>query len=145
VFAVAALCGCSDTVGDDKGDRDVAGVVTQESVVSVDELRVGDCITKLPDEEEIGGMRAIPCLELHAAEVFHTYELPPGDFPSDETVRRGCFGPFRRFVGAAYEESKLDVIPIAPSEEGWAAGDRGVVCLLTGERRVTGSLKGTRR
>jgi hypothetical protein len=114
--------------GDD-GSIDRAGDLT------AGDLRAGDCFDlKDPDSEEVGDVTAKPCTELHQYEAFFAGNLPEGDYPADDAV--GAFvvnqcGPaFETFVGRAYEESRLELFYLIPTQSGWRTGDRSVLCAL---------------
>lgn len=117
--------------------RDEAGAVTAADDVSVDRLRVGDCLIT-PADGVVEDLAAVPCDQEHDGEVFHAFDLPDGDFPGAESVQAageaGCLARFEGFVGTAFDDSELGLLPLTPVADGWAAGDQGVVCLVQDEQ-----------
>ncbi|MDI2099439.1 septum formation family protein [Ruicaihuangia caeni] len=150
VFALTlAVSGCSlpggETVTRDADTREV----TESGDADVFALQVGDCFNDTTSES-IAHVPAVPCSESHDNEVFHIFDMEDGEYPGDEAIMMAafeqCVPPFEEFVGMSYEESVLDVFPITPSGETWAADDREVVCAIwdtTG--RVSGTLAGAAR
>lgn len=103
---------------------------------NVFELAVGDCFD---DTAELGGgevsdVPVVPCDEPHDNEVFHTFEVPDGEFPGEEALvalaEETCVPAFEEWVGIEYASSSLDMFPITPTESSWSTGDREVVCAL---------------
>ena len=129
--------------------RDDAGAVTEADDVAVDQLRVGDCL-ETPQGGVVTDLTAIPCAQAHDGEVFHGFDLPDGDFPGDAEAERlggqGCEQEFLSFVGTAFEDSTLELFPLTPVEEGWSAGDQGVLCIVQDpEGALVASLRGAKR
>lgn len=110
---------------------------------------IGDCL----DTTALGGLQEIPtvpCDDPHDAQVFHTFDLPGGDYPGDEEVIEaadaGCVAAFEAYIGEAADESALDIWYLTPPEQGWvSAGDREVICLAVADEPATGSFAGTGR
>ena len=120
-------------------------------VVNVFDLEVGDCLTEVQAiEEEILSVETVPCSEPHSEEIFAVVTLPEGDFPGDEAIvtqaEDVCVGEFEGFVGLSYAESVLEFNYAWPLEEGWDAGERGVVCSVSDpDGDTTGTLAGANR
>jgi hypothetical protein len=111
---------------------------------------VGDCFELVdPDNPSIETVVALPCADEHVYEVFFIGDMPDGDYP-DETVigaflDEQCLPAFEDFVGLAFEDSTLGVIPVGPAQADWAAGDRRVTCQLHNATQtpVSGSARGS--
>ena len=120
-------------------------------MVNVFDLEVGDCLTEVQAiEEEILSVETVPCSEPHSEEIYAVVTLPEGDFPGDEAIvtqaEDVCVGEFEGFVGLPYAESVLEFNYAWPLEEGWDAGERGVVCSVSDpDGDTTGTLAGANR
>lgn len=119
------------------------------AAVSVFGLEAGDCFDD-PDGQTVEEVPAVDCAEPHDNEVFALVEHPAGGdaaFPGRDaviaTAEELCAGPFEEYVGRSYEESRLYLFPITPSQETWAEGDREIVCALY--EQDEGKMRGSRR
>lgn len=145
LLAAATACG-----GGDDADRDDSGQVTGSEEIAVEALRVGDCL-QTPDEGVVTELTAIPCDQPHDGEVYSSFDLEqadayPGDDAVDAAVDAQCLPAFAEFVGLPYDESELELSPLTPTEEGFEAGDREVLCLVQDlDGGVTGTLRGAAR
>lgn len=142
--ALLLASGCGDDA-----DRDDSGAIAAVEEVAVDELRVGDCL-ETPADGVVTDLKAVPCTQPHDGEVFHSFDLPDGAFPGDEQVQtageEGCLERFEAFVGTAFDDSELGLLPLTPVQEGWDAGDQGVLCIVQDEEGgLTATLKGAAR
>lgn len=68
----------------------------------------------------------------------------PGEAAVDGYATDECLRRFEEYVGVAYEASALDVVFVAPGEDGWEDGDRRVACVVyhTDFAPLTGSVRG---
>jgi hypothetical protein len=130
-----------------------AALVTVACSAEVLSLEVGDCFEDPEgDQTEVADVETVDCDEPHDNEVFHTFELPEGDFPGEDAIAEAfvaeCIDDrFEAFVGTDYVESEVDVFPLTPTEDSWdRADDREVICAayVPGER-VEGTLEGSER
>lgn len=155
ISVAAALTACGDD-GDDEAEATTTTVVRtteEEAPVST-----GDCgnVPRL----QVGGaldpatIELVPCHEPHLMEIGAVFEypLPPdSDFPGtisvDGYATEQCLERFEAYVGAPYVESEIDVLIIAPDEDGWDDGDRRIACVLyhTNFEQITGSVAGSAR
>lgn len=133
-------------------DRDGDGSITRAGDLAATELRAGDCFDDPGMQEEIDGVRALPCDEPHDHEIYHEFEHADGDAPpSPEVVNQRigeeCVRAFDTFVGTVYMESDLDFFTFEPTEEGWRQGDRTVQCALYAMdgSKLNGSARDARR
>ena len=118
--------------------------------VDVFALEVGDCLTDYRATEGVVSVPTVPCSEPHSEEIYAVVTLPEGDFPGDEAIvtqaEDVCVGEFEGFVGLPYAESVLEFNYAWPLEEGWDAGERGVVCSVSDpDGDTTGTLAGANR
>ncbi|MFL1381062.1 MULTISPECIES: septum formation family protein [unclassified Nocardiopsis] len=146
--AVVSLTGCGSILN---GVLGAAGAPAEDDVFA---LAVGDCFTESAmggsfDGEEVSSVPTVDCSEEHDSELYHTEDLPDGDFPGAEAVSASadeiCGPKFEEFVGIAPEESSLYVSYFTPIAEGWAAGDREIACYVYSDEMVTGTLAGAAR
>jgi hypothetical protein len=120
-------------------------------VVNVFDLEVGDCLTEIQaTEETFISVETVPCSEPHSEEIYAVVTLPEGDFPGDEAIvtqaEDVCVAEFEGFVGLSHAESVLEFNYAWPLEEGWDAGERGVVCAVSDpDGDTTGTLAGANR
>lgn len=131
--------------------RDEQGLISGQGTLSVEDLRVGDCFN-VEDAQEISQVDARPCTQAHQYEMFHLVTWTGSEeFPSEDAILgfifETCVPEFESYVGLSYEASRLDFMPITPTEEGWGAGDRVVQCALLdpAEPELTTSLRGANR
>ncbi|WP_243225810.1 septum formation family protein [Microbacterium sp. CIAB417] len=150
-----ALSGCSAITSVFSGDAprdEETGEVTEESNISIFQLKLGDC---LPADAMSGAEQTdadvVPCDEPHGYEVYHEFELADGEFPGSDAIQTEveaqCLPAFGEFVGLSYDESTLDITWYEPTESSWTEGnDRLVQCLILDPAGdVEGSLKGAAR
>ena len=78
----------------------------------------------------------MPCEEPHDNEVYAFTPLAgnpiifPGDAAAAEAALTACLDRFDGFVGAPFPTSALDILYITPTSEGWAEGDKSVICAV---------------
>jgi hypothetical protein len=156
-LAAIALSGCSllSNVLDSgsSGGGTVEGEGDQTDIFSIE---VGDCLNDAAaDSDAVNSVPTVDCAEPHDSEVYDSVQLPDGDFPGDQAVTDqgfdACEAPFGTFVGVAYADSTLDYSIYSPTEDGWANGDREVLCIVFdidadgNPIQSTGSLAGAAR
>jgi hypothetical protein len=159
VVGVAGLAGCGDDGDGDDGDGSEATTTTVlRSTAEEAPVSPGDCgnVPRL----QVGGaldpatIELVPCDEPHLMEIGAVFDYPLGpdaDFPGvisvDGYATAQCLERFDAYVGAPYAESELDVLIIAPDEDGWDDGDRRIACVLyhTNFEELTGSVASTGR
>jgi hypothetical protein len=104
-------------------------------VTSVDGLDVGTCFT-VDDigREGTGDVETAPCDDAHDEEAYLVGELDGSTYPGGVDVLDEasalCDSAFDDYVGASYDESLADYGVLAPTEQGWADGERSVVCYV---------------
>lgn len=94
---------------------------------------VGDCLQMKSLEGEVTQIPTVDCTEEHDAQVVHAFDMPEGDYPSDEewatVIEEGCLEGFEEFIGISYADSSLSVRDLSPTQESWEADDRQVLCV----------------
>lgn len=101
-------------------------------------LEVGDCFNDPDSLEEVTDVEIVECSENHDNEVYALSDYPAGDaapYPGWSVLEayadEFCFDEFEGYVGAAYEDSRLDYNYFYPLPEGWEVqGDREITCFL---------------
>ncbi|WP_183407647.1 DUF4190 domain-containing protein [Nocardioides marmoriginsengisoli] len=116
--------------------------------ISVTKMRVGDCVTKIPDTTAVSTVDIVQCAKPHVGEVYATFDLDTDKDADQDTIDRlaeeGCVSHFAAFVGKDYSRSKIEVFYLRPMK-GSLTVDDGVACFLTSPANTTGSLKGSKR
>jgi hypothetical protein len=116
--------------------------VIESGVVGVEVLKIGDCVQLPPEYEElaptettsIASMVAVPCTELHDAELYSMKTLNLSEYPGEDALYGElsdfCVDDYLAYTGAEFDTSSPHGInPIIPLEEGWIDGDRVIQCL----------------
>ena len=149
VVALIALGG-----GDDDAEAVNTTTTPAGEPVAVDRIEVGTCFNDAGDEGafDYTELAVVDCDEAHDNEVYHLFDAPGGAaYPGNEQIaaltRDGCLQAFEPYVGKAYTDSALAILPIPPSEASWGRGDREVVCAVydVGREELTGSVRGSGR
>jgi Septum formation len=114
LLLLASLAGCSPAVGT---SPELGDCLQRESVAGA----------------EVETVPTVDCSEEHDAQVVAVFDARDGGYPTDEEWEQllvdGCLAGFEEFVGVPYEESQLELQDLTPVEEGWADGDREVICI----------------
>jgi Septum formation len=104
---------------------------------SASELRVGDCF-QVPAGDTVDDVQHSPCTEAHDGEVLVVADYPGGDsYPTsddfDSWVQTECVDhAFADYVGASFDSRQdIDLGYLYPQSDGWASGDRQMICYLT--------------
>ena len=114
-------------------------VVAMACAGNVFSLEVGDCFNDLDAGfEEVSDVEIVECSENHDNEVYALSDYPAGDdapYPGRSAVEAHadefCFDEFEGYVGASYEDSRLDYAFFYPLPAGWEdEGDREIACFL---------------
>lgn len=158
LIATALIVGGCGLVGggdsqSDETTRNETGQIVEAGEVGVNALKLGDCFNNNPvdpeaDVVDVLTVQAVPCSEPHDNEVYYLGALPetayPGEDLVDELVLDQCLTVFEAFAGVSYEDSRLDIGRIFPSEANWADEDRGYICLVydLDMERLEGSMRG---
>ncbi|MCP2327798.1 hypothetical protein HDA40_006305 [Hamadaea flava] len=128
-------------------DRDADGTVTEEGTVSSVELKLGDCLKKLPAEGVVKAVDVVPCSQAHGAEVYAVFNLSGSTYPGSDTVIKqsedGCTERVDALSAEAQKDDTLEVYYLYPHTSlVWNSGDHSVSCLVGSEtKQYTGSLR----
>ncbi len=150
LLAAGALTACSSA---NDAVRDAGtGEVTEAGTVDVFALTLGDCFNDDPGAgEELSSLPVTPCDTAHDNELYFEFDMPDGDFPSQEEFDAAadaqCIPAFESYVGIAYADSELDYWYLSPTADGWEQiPDRTVQCAVWDPSgKLSGSAKGTAR
>ena len=100
-----------------------------------DNLAAGDCID-IPGAASISSIPKRSCTAAHAGEVFLVFDATgAGAYPSDpawgEIIYPVCDPAFATYTGTPVEErTDIDYQYFVPTQDRWAAGERGVTCFI---------------
>jgi hypothetical protein len=125
-------------------DRDASGEITESGDVSAFSLEVGDCLNDVDENQEITTLPAVPCDQPHEAEVVGMFDLPEGDYPTeDELVNQaeaGCSEQLAAYAPDAMTDPTIGIAYIYPLEPSWPQ-DREIVCFaVSTSGPTTGSI-----
>ncbi|BBY17994.1 septum formation family protein [Mycolicibacterium litorale] len=123
----------------------VVFLVVRQGTVTATEVKLGDCLSEIPDGTRVLTVKTVSCDEPHAGEVFAVLMMPDGDFPGADAVTEysnRCGPELASYSPAAVTDDSVQLYVLYPTEETWADGDRAVTCVATLDPPRTGSLKG---
>jgi hypothetical protein len=135
---------------DTPGTETTAPAVTVAPVLAqVADLEEGDCLAN-PDLGlgDPTAMALADCDGPHTHEVFLTADFQPIDDAFDLAALQvfaaeTCEAGFEAFVGEPYVSSRYLYVALGPTRDSWAAGERGIACLIYDPRgEVSGTLRG---
>jgi hypothetical protein len=120
--------------------------------VDYSDLRVGDCVD-VPEGDDVGALRRVPCTGPHDAEVFGVLTHPaeigapyPGSDGLIAFAGEACLGQvFTEYVGVPRDASQLKHFEIVPRQSAWDDGHRELVCAVDADGPLTGSVRGSGR
>jgi hypothetical protein len=144
-------CGVLDESAEPPVRDETSGEITESSDADVFSLKVGDCLnhTGTEETEEVSSVPTVPCDQPHESEAYAATDMPDGDYPGDQAVTDAadtfCYDEFATFVGMSYDESVLNLSSFFPTPESWEQGDRELMCFISDEAPVTGTLAGAAR
>jgi hypothetical protein len=124
--------------------RDASGQISDSGSVSINDLKVGDCVESLR-EGTAYAVTAVPCAQPHHAEVFAKFALTGSSYPGDTSVssqaESGCSTRLDNYSSSAVDDEALDIYYFPPSRQSWSS-DKTVICLVVDEGGTrTGSVK----
>jgi len=142
VLALLAAGACSG--GGDDGAADAQATTTtapiERSTAEEAPLSVGQCglvpDLRIGDVLDPATVETVDCAVAHDVEVIAVLAYPldtstpfPGTEAVDGYATDHCIEEFEGYVGSDYVSSSLDVIVVAPGEDGWNDGDRRIACV----------------
>lgn len=94
----------------------------------------GECLDLTGDGSIVTDVAIVPCDGPHDAEAYVRQQLADGPFPGDAALATRadevCLESFAGYVGSEYAVSEFFYDWLVPTEDGWQAGDRELVCLI---------------
>jgi hypothetical protein len=158
LVVLVAACSGGDDAGGGDGSATTRTAPVERSTAEEAPLEVGGCGVvpdlRIGDALDPATVGTVACDQPHDVEVVAVFDHPlDGDapFPGTEAVdgyaTDQCIERFEEYVGSDYVESSLDVIVVAPGEEGWDDGDRRIACVVydVDFADLVGSVAGTAR
>lgn len=139
--ALVASIAAAIAVEFSKSDSTAAG----NGQVSVDEIRIGDCLNGLTEGRSIENLPVVPCAEPHDGEVFASFPVSGAAFPGDAAVtsqaEKGCVERLRSYAPKAAEDQNTQLYYLHPTAASWLTGDREITCVaLSATGKTTGSM-----
>ena len=113
--------------------------------VTADEVKVGECLAKLPDSSRVASVDVVPCAQPHKGEVFTVLTMPDGVYPDRaaiEEYKGRCEPELATYSLDAAVDPAIKLFAIYPTEESWNHGHRTVTCIAASDFDRTGSLAG---
>ncbi|BCI51332.1 hypothetical protein NIIDNTM18_06100 [Mycolicibacterium litorale] len=123
----------------------VVFLAVRQGTVTATEVKLGDCLSEIPDGSRVLTVKTVSCDEPHAGEVFAVLTMPDGDFPGADAVTEysnRCGPELANYSPAAVTDDSVQLYVLYPTEETWADGDRAVTCVATLTPPRAGSLRG---
>jgi Septum formation len=114
------------------------------------DLKVGDCFdSPATVNAEVQDVQHHPCSDPHSGEVFLVASVPdasakPDDATMLQFVEDNCVAAYQDYTGVSVDsDPNADIGWFEPTTDGWANGDRTVICYATRQDNSTwtGSLK----
>lgn len=122
----------------------VAIFVMKDNTVATD-MKVGDCISDIPDDARVLTLPTVDCAQPHGAEVFAVLTMPDGDYPGQQSideVQNQCPDELTAYAPNVTIDDSIGIYVLYPTPQTWDAGDRAVTCIATLTPKRSGSLKG---
>jgi hypothetical protein len=119
-------------------------VVGKDTVTATD-VKVGDCLSEIPDSARVLTVKTVGCDQQHAGEVYAVLNMPEGDFPGQAAVdefSNRCEPELASYSPAAMTDDSIQMYVLYPTAESWEQGDRAVTCVATLDPPRAGSIKG---
>jgi hypothetical protein len=124
-------------------------------ITPLPKLAVGQCMNGLRQGSSVtaANTKAVDCATPHDNEIIGVVDVADQQaFPGDQvmviTAQAQCVPAFANYVGSDFNSSKLNMIPIVPTQTSWTTkGDRTIACVVisTDGTKLTGSVKGTKQ
>ncbi len=121
------------------------GVSAQGKSVRAIDLKTGDCVKDTAEGELSTWVKRVRCDRPHYGEVFALQTLPDATtYPGEETLRARadeCGPTFFDYAPNSPEGPTFRVAVAYPTADGWANGERSVVCVAISEHERWSSLR----
>ncbi len=160
IFGVLGVAGYSQISESNKDDstRSETGEVVESGVVGVQVLKLGDCVqlpsdfksqllTGIGELTTFSSFTAVPCTELHDAELFSIKTVNKNEFPGEDALiaefSSSCTDDYATYSGIDYDLSPHLVFPMVPTADSWEQGDRALQCfaLMENGEQLGASIK----
>jgi hypothetical protein len=133
-LGLAWLIGGGILVATSSPDRDPnTGQVTNNQSVLLTDLKVGDCITDVP-EGQLASVDVTPCTKAHTSEVVGLATVAGSTFPGDDKIAEQasgiCSDKLRAYSQAAFDDDTLKLMYFGPDADSWKTGDRKLICIV---------------
>jgi hypothetical protein len=128
--------------------RDNSGEITKSGDLQVNDTRVGDCFTDLPnvtlEVTDISSVKAISCDEPHSWQVFHKSSLTLDTYSEAAVVAASnqiCDYAIENLIATLSdlqlnEYRSADINIIQPTSGSWAKGKKAVDCLIGSDTQI---------
>lgn len=120
-------------------------LVIREGTVRTTQVKLGVCLSEIPNGSEVRMLKTVDCAEPHAGEVFAVLRMPDGDFPGQDAMveyANRCAPELASYSPAAVTDDTVRLFVLFPTDETWSDGDRAVTCVATLNPPRAGLLKG---
>jgi hypothetical protein len=121
------------------------GLSAQGKTVQATDLNTGDCVKDTSESELPALVKRVRCDRPHYGEVFAVLTLPDAPtYPGEDSLKaRGddCGPTFFDYAPNSPEGPTFRVAVGYPSADGWANGDRSVVCVAMSKHERWSSLR----
>jgi hypothetical protein len=121
------------------------GVSAQGKTVRGVDLKTGDCVRDAGENELPTWVKRVRCDRPHHGEVFSVLTLPNSTtYPGEKTLRARadeCGPTFFDYAPNSPEGPTFRVAVAYPTSDGWANGERSVVCVAISEHERWSSLR----
>jgi hypothetical protein len=113
---------------------------------------VGACLTGVSSGADlvVKAPTVVDCSGQHDGEVVGTFKLDsgavfPGETGLSQAAAQQCPALFAAYVGRDFSTSRLDILPVVPTQVAWDTGVREIACvaITTDGSKLTGSVRGT--
>jgi hypothetical protein len=128
----------------------VTAVAFRSVVAPTETVDVGTCVNGVAAGKVLTGLDPVACTTPHDNEVVGTTtytgsETFPGQATLETFAAEPCITAFNAYVGSDFNTSGLDMLPILPTEETWANGDRTITCIVLtrDSSKLTNTVKGS--
>lgn len=144
----------------DSSTRDDSGEIVESGSLGVFVAKVGDCVLLPPsileyvrdvdveDGSTLTQVQGVPCTELHDAEIVGEISFDDTSYPGQEVLfgrmDNICVSAYENYTGVSFQNSPHDYLPLVPSSESWAQGDRKGQCYAVNfeNKQLGASLRG---
>jgi Septum formation len=121
------------------------GLSAQGKTVHATDLKTGDCVKDASESELPAWVKRVRCDRPHYGEVFAVLPLPDTTtYPGEEPLRARsvvCGPTFFDYAPNSPEGPTFRVAVAYPTADGWANGERSVVCVAMSQHERWSSLR----